>query len=328
MKIKKSSTPRHSKKDGVGDAIDRAMANDPRQPNNLPAFAADPPQPVEAPVCVLGYRRSTASVLFPIMPVEEFEALKGDIQAHGLREAILAKSDEVVDGWHRLRACAELDIEPRFEQIAGDADALAMSISLNLHRRQLSSAARAFAAARLSLLAPENFQSMGDPALAQVPTVAQAAKMFVVSERSVRSARRVLESGDQALIDAAVAEDVAVYSAADIAKKQDAAERQMALDVALNRDAEAGDRKATTTVLRRLAKRKMDQPSDDAMPFESDAAARAIDTLCERLERAAAMLLKALEYSPELESAGAEALQRRVESAMRPLTRKLKATVK
>jgi hypothetical protein len=56
-----------------------------------------------------------------------------------------------VGGRRRLRACTELDIVPRFEEMAAsnDAEMQATVVSINLHRRHLDINQRALIAARL-----------------------------------------------------------------------------------------------------------------------------------------------------------------------------------
>lgn len=81
----------------------------------------------------------SACELFPMIGDDEFEALKADIRDNGQREPIVLVDGEVVDGRNRMRACAELGIEPKTRNLtraeAGDVFALVMS--LNFHRRHL-----------------------------------------------------------------------------------------------------------------------------------------------------------------------------------------------
>ena len=82
--------------------------------------------------------------IFPLMEGEEFDGLATDIQANGLRDAIVLFEGEVLDGRNRLRACASVGVEPRFEDFEGtDDDALGFVVSRNIHRRHLSSGQRA-----------------------------------------------------------------------------------------------------------------------------------------------------------------------------------------
>lgn len=54
-----------------------------------------------------------AAELFPSMSDEEFEGLKNSIAENGLREAIVAVDNLIIDGRHRYRACLELGVNPK-----------------------------------------------------------------------------------------------------------------------------------------------------------------------------------------------------------------------
>jgi ParB-like chromosome segregation protein Spo0J len=87
-----------------------------------------------------------AANIFPMLDGEEFEALVADIRAHGQRDPIKVDGDgKVIDGRNRLRACRRLGIEPEVQEVDTD-DAVALVLSLNLVRRHLTSAQRAFVA--------------------------------------------------------------------------------------------------------------------------------------------------------------------------------------
>ena len=75
--------------------------------------------------------------IFPKLDSLAFEALRADILANGLRNPIIIKNGEVIDGQNRLQACKDLGIEPRFEEYAGD-DLVEFVLAQNLHRRHLS----------------------------------------------------------------------------------------------------------------------------------------------------------------------------------------------
>lgn len=82
--------------------------------------------------------------LFPLMSAEEFSALKQDIAENGLREAVWLHPDgRIVDGRNRYRACTELGITPTYRTWEGKGSLVHFVVSLNLHRRHLSSSQRA-----------------------------------------------------------------------------------------------------------------------------------------------------------------------------------------
>ena len=77
--------------------------------------------------------------------VEEFAALKADIQANGLREPIWLYDGRIIDGRNRYNACWELDVEPRYREWDGDDEEqlLWFVVSLNEKRRHLTSSQKA-----------------------------------------------------------------------------------------------------------------------------------------------------------------------------------------
>jgi DNA modification methylase len=81
--------------------------------------------------------------IFPMMSDEEFAGLKADIEAHGQREPVWSYQGKVIDGRNRLRACQELGREPLTKEWDGDGSLIEFVVSLNLHRRHLSSGQRA-----------------------------------------------------------------------------------------------------------------------------------------------------------------------------------------
>jgi N6-adenosine-specific RNA methylase IME4 len=77
--------------------------------------------------------------IFPMMSAEEFEALKVDIAANGLREPIWLHHDQIIDGRNRYRACEAVGVQPEFRRWGGQGDLASFVVSLNLKRRHLTS---------------------------------------------------------------------------------------------------------------------------------------------------------------------------------------------
>lgn len=72
---------------------------------------------------------------------EEYEALKASIAEHGLLSPITKdQNGTVLDGNHRLRACRELGIQPRYELVVceTDDDRYVRALVMNLLRRHLT----------------------------------------------------------------------------------------------------------------------------------------------------------------------------------------------
>jgi predicted DNA-binding protein (UPF0251 family) len=161
--------------------------------------------------------------IFPMMSVEEFDALQKDIEANGLREAIWTYQGKILDGRNRYQACLNLKIEPKFREWDGKGDVVAFVVSLNLHRRHLNESQRAMIAESLVK------SKEGRPAkTASIEAVSQdkAAQLLNVSRSAVQRAAKVARHGDQSLISAVREGEIPVSTAA---KAVDAAERYPAI---------------------------------------------------------------------------------------------------
>ena len=81
--------------------------------------------------------------LFPLLQGEDYEQLKADVAEHGLIEPIWLHDGKIVDGRNRYRACVDTGTEPRYRTWNGQGSLVSFVVSLNLHRRHLSSGQRA-----------------------------------------------------------------------------------------------------------------------------------------------------------------------------------------
>ena len=86
-----------------------------------------------------------ASDFLPLMQGQEYRELLKDIQDHGQREPLLLHPDgRILDGRNRYRVCRELGIKPKVRKWEGNGDSpLSVVLSLNLHRRHLTSSQKA-----------------------------------------------------------------------------------------------------------------------------------------------------------------------------------------
>ncbi len=83
--------------------------------------------------------------LLPPLPPDEYAALKESIRVHGCRVPIIVdQHGDIIDGWHRDRACQELGIFcPReVRHFNSDVERLQVAITLNANRRHLTRAQR------------------------------------------------------------------------------------------------------------------------------------------------------------------------------------------
>lgn len=136
--------------------------------------------------------------LFPMQSDEEIQTLADDIAKHGLRQPIVIDADEMIlDGRNRSLACAIAQVKPIYEPFVGtDAEKLAYVVSVNVHRRHLSTEQRAEIAAKMATMSVGDNQHSkkkkegpsNDGGSTKVSTKA-AAKLMNVSTSSVERAK-------------------------------------------------------------------------------------------------------------------------------------------
>lgn len=83
------------------------------------------------------YELHPLCTLFPRMSGAEFDSLRDDIKANGLRQVIVLHDGMILDGGNRYRACIEAGVKPRFVDFAGDG-LVAFVLSQNMHRRHMT----------------------------------------------------------------------------------------------------------------------------------------------------------------------------------------------
>ncbi|HEY1242215.1 MAG TPA: ParB N-terminal domain-containing protein [Bryobacteraceae bacterium] len=79
---------------------------------------------------------------FPALDATDYESLGDSIQSQGLLDPIVLLDGQVFDGRHRLKACLERDVEPRFsnfEQLPCQVDPVEWVLAKNQYRRHLTS---------------------------------------------------------------------------------------------------------------------------------------------------------------------------------------------
>jgi hypothetical protein len=159
----------------------------------------------------------------------DFAALVADIKANGQRLPIVVYEDQVLDGWHRYRACQQLGITPKTHEwcpLHAGADPVAFVLSLNLQRRHLTESQRAMVAAELATLErggdrrSPKFKGSPDPLKkkASSSSIEAAAKKLDVSPASVKRAKTVLKHGTPGLVNDVKTGKVPVKTAARQAK--------------------------------------------------------------------------------------------------------------
>ena len=75
--------------------------------------------------------------IIPVMSLDQYTDLKNDIAQNGLLNPIVTFNGSILDGWHRYKACRELEIEPSFTPYEG-SDPETFVIAMNIHRRHMT----------------------------------------------------------------------------------------------------------------------------------------------------------------------------------------------
>ena len=152
------------------------------------------------------------SAIFPAMTAADFAQLRADIAANGLRQPIIIYDGQVLDGWHRYRACSETGTEILAEAFTGDDRAAQdFVLSANLARRHLTTSDRAIIAAKLATLGRGEKKSQMTPL--RPLTIGEAAERVRVSAGSVTRARKVLARGTPELIERVESNDLSISAA-------------------------------------------------------------------------------------------------------------------
>ena len=86
------------------------------------------------------------AAIFPLLAGEDYDQLVEDIRHNGLLEPIWTFQGQIVDGRNRWRACRDAGVEPKFREWRGEGSLVEFVVSLNLHRRHMTSSQRAMSA--------------------------------------------------------------------------------------------------------------------------------------------------------------------------------------
>ena len=159
--------------------------------------------------------------MLPLVQGAEFDRLVADIAEQGLLNPITLYQGRILEGRNRERACDAAGVEPRYVEFEGK-DPAAFVFSQNLARRHLGPSQRAMVAAGMADL---KWGQRSDRAEGQI-CLSRASELLYVSERSVKSARVVLEHGIPEMQEAVRHGRLAVYDAEKAARLPSEAQTQ------------------------------------------------------------------------------------------------------
>lgn len=189
------------------------------------------------------YKQHPLSAVFPPMPDPEYLSLCSSIATHGLDKPIVVLDGMVLDGWHRLNACCEQDIAPRFVDYTSAMNPAAWVVIQNVERRHLTPSQRAMIAARMIKLNAEcNPGVEATPSGLNVAiatrvnpgtsaskiTQFDAADALGVDRTAVCRAEAVLSKATPDVIEACECGEIGVRTAAEIAELPPKAQERVA----------------------------------------------------------------------------------------------------
>lgn len=130
------------------------------------------------------------------MDGESFKALVNDIREQGQLEPIDLVDDEIVDGWHRYRACQVLDLEPKTRVLPDGLELAEYVLGKNAHRRHMTAEQRA----AVVMLAAEWMPAHRPAANRKGDTVSPlsneaAAERAGVSKRTIQRVKAQIRAG-------------------------------------------------------------------------------------------------------------------------------------
>ena len=149
--------------------------------------------------------------IFPLMEGEQYDQLVQDIRENGLRQAVWLYEGKIIDGRNRYRACLDAGVALQWHEWHGEGSLVQFVVSLNLHRRHLTSSQRAASAAealeQLKVEAKERqarggrekvVQKIGEASKHEGEATHQAAKMFGTNRTYVTEAAKLKDEDDSA----------------------------------------------------------------------------------------------------------------------------------
>ena len=161
--------------------------------------------------------------LFPPLTPAQYDALVASIAALGLMDPITVWRGQIIDGLHRLRACAEAGVEPRYQFLDDDADPVQYVLDRHLARRHLDESGRAVVAYRLSEGSKPGRPRGDDENYANLRSFKrrEAARLMGVSPRLANLAGQVLSPQGRAIPELRLAMEQGRVRVSDAARATD-----------------------------------------------------------------------------------------------------------
>lgn len=162
--------------------------------------------------------------MLPDMREDEFQRHKASIKEHGQKKPIAVWRGTILDGRHRLRACNELELSPKYATLPPDIDPVAYILVNNVDQRHMNESQIGLVIARLNKWSVSHG---GDRRSQQFqdqppPSRADTAEQTGISSRTLGRATTVLDKGTPELVDAVKNGNVSLRDAAKVAQRTEA----------------------------------------------------------------------------------------------------------
>ena len=147
------------------------------------------------------YPISFLALAFPPLSPARYARLLASIRAHGLRRPIVVWRGQVIDGLHRLKACVEAGVEPRYEVLDDAENPFEYLGDENVSLRNMDQNEKAQTAYLMSQYSAPGRPRATDENSANLRNITQeeAAKLIGVSTRLVSDVSRVLSEDGPAV---------------------------------------------------------------------------------------------------------------------------------
>lgn len=177
----------------------------------------------------MNYTQHFLSAAFPPMSDEQFRALVDDIDLNGVRSPILLYEGKVIDGWHRYRACLELNVKKMRVADWDGEDPIGFVLSQNLHRRHLNPSQRSMIFAELTAWEKKVGRPSKSLSMTEI-TLEKAAELSQVSVTTMKHAKAATKAEPE-VQEAVKAGKMSVSEAAALSKEEPEVQRS-----AVNKD--------------------------------------------------------------------------------------------
>jgi len=140
--------------------------------------------------------------VFPLMTGDEFDALVTDIAENGQLEPIWTHQGQIIDGRNRYRACCQLGLVPEYREWAGIGSLVAFVMSMNLHRRHLTSSQRAVVALDILPMLEDEAEQERRRKISEYRSTGETVQTIAPSEKSRDKAAEYTGTNRQYVSDA------------------------------------------------------------------------------------------------------------------------------